>query len=115
MYQQEWRCSTVTCAIYKLATAGVQTTESLVRRYLDVRTTSFFVTFPSAGKKCIAVLLREKHCESTKTVGTVKVELLRGFAGRFVLGGQPAGAEEAFCSSQSKFPAANRWKRQSQA
>ena len=46
--------------------------ESIVRRYLDVRIRSFFLTFPSAGKKCIAVLLREKHCEPTKTAGIVK-------------------------------------------
>jgi hypothetical protein len=59
---------------------------------LDVRTTSFSLTFPGGGKKCIAVLLREKHSEPTKTVGIVKTALLRGFVGRFALGRHLAGS-----------------------
>ena len=75
----------------QVSAAGVQITSSIVRRCLDVRITSFFPTFPRAGKKRIPVLLREKHCEPTKTAGIVTVAL-RGFAGRFFPGGHPAGS-----------------------
>ena len=61
-------------------TAGVLITKSILRRCLDVRTTSFFLIFPNTGKKCIGVVLREKYCKRTKTVGSVKVALIRGLA-----------------------------------
>ena len=64
---------------------------SIVRRYWGVRTTKFFLTFPSGGKKFTAVLLMEKHCEPTKTVGIGKMAPL-GSAGRFVLGRTPDGS-----------------------
>jgi PAS domain S-box-containing protein len=56
---------------------------------------SFSLIFPSAGKKCITVPLREKHCEPRKTAGIAKTAP-RGFAGSFVLGGHPAESSAGF-------------------
>src|SRR5690348_2183532 len=91
MCRLAWQCLTVRCIIYKSAIAGVQITRLLIRRFLDVHITRFFLTVHSAGERHIAVAWKEKHYELTKTVGIGKGVRPLGFDGRFGLGEDRAG------------------------
>src|SRR5258707_9595477 len=47
----------------QVSDAGARIIRSTVRRFWDVRTTKFSLTFPNGGKRFTSVVLREKRCE----------------------------------------------------
>ena len=57
-----------------------------VLKYWVDRITRSFRMYLSIGKKFIAVLLTEKHCEPMKSVGIAKMAQRHGYDGRFALG-----------------------------
>jgi len=69
----------------QVSDAGARIIRSTVRRFWDVRTTKFSLTFPNGGKRFTSVVLREKRCEPKKTLGIVGATPF-GSDGRFVHG-----------------------------
>ena len=109
-YQPQWLCSTVTCAIFKSATAFVRIIRLTVQRYWGARTTKSSLTSLNGGRRFTAVVLREKRCERRKTVGIARTARL-GFDGTFARGKISMACREGFSSFRRTLPTASKLKR----